>query len=474
MNQVTQKKITFGRFASIRWKLYWFVVLIATSVALSMYGVMQWSVDRGFLSYVNQRDISKIDKLIPELAGFYRHHRSWQDFVDKPQLWQKVLDDFLSESSDEKETSNYYSHSGEINHRTLLFDAQKQQIAGIAYDEHEPCFKPIQLDNKTVGYVGLLPRESLTEYNDVAFLQSQQHGLFIVTGLVILGFASLVLPLAGSFVRPIEKLRFAMEKLAKNQSQVPLVIKQKDELGLLAQDFNRLKSLLEQQEELRKQWLADIAHELRTPISVLQAELEAMEDGIRAFNQESIHSLKSDLQRLTHVVKDLHYLALEDLAAQEYQLSPLCLASIVEQAIARYQQPFGDKGIQISLDNRLGENDLILLDLERIYQLINNLLSNSLKYTHSPGKLRVRLEAVEDGVEMIWQDSAPAVPDKSLPLLFERLYRVDSSRDRNRGGSGLGLSIVKAIVERHGGVISASHSELGGLKLVVRLPKGKA
>ena len=174
------------------------------------------------------------------------------------------------------------------------------------------------------------------------------------------------------------------------------------------------------------------------------------------------------------MVKDLHYLALEDLAAQEYQLSPLCLASIVEQAIARYQQPFGDKGIQISLDNRLGENDLILLDLERIYQLINNLLSNSLKYTHSPGKLRVRLEAVEDGVEMIWQDSAPAVPDESLPLLFERLYRVDSSRDRSSGGSGLGLSIVKAIVERHGGVISASHSELGGLKLVVRLPKGKA
>ena len=285
MSQVTQKKITFGRFASIRWKLYWFVVLIATSVALSMYGVMQWSVDRGFLSYVNQRDISKIDKLIPELAGFYRHHRSWQDFVDKPQLWQKVLDDFLSESSDEKETSNYYSHSGEITHRTLLFDAQKQQIAGIAYDEHEPCFKPIQLDNKTVGYVGLLPRESLTEYNDVAFLQSQQHGLFIVTGLVILGFASLVLPLASSFVRPIEKLRFAMEKLAKNQSQVPLVIKQKDELGLLAQDFNRLKSLLAQQEELRKQWLADIAHELRTPISVLQAELEAMEDGIRALTK---------------------------------------------------------------------------------------------------------------------------------------------------------------------------------------------
>ena len=85
----------------------------------------------------------------------------------------------------------------------------------------------------------------------------------------------------------------------------------------------------------------------------------------------------------------------------------------------------------------------------------------------------MRLEAVEDGVEMIWQDSAPAVPDESLPLLFERLYRVDSSRGRSSGGSGLGLSIVKAIVERHGGVISASHSELGGLKLVVRLPKGK-
>ncbi|WP_018691136.1 ATP-binding protein [Algicola sagamiensis] len=470
MRDLTKDVQTSNFFLSIRWKLYIFVVVIASCVALSIYGLMQWSFDRGFLSYLNQRDNAQLEKLVPELSHFYQKHQSWQLFVEQPLMWTQVVMKSLPLNQYVRKRSQYDTHTQELTHRIQLFDTQKKQLIGLTLDEKTPHFRPIQVGEEVVGYVGLIRREALTEYNDIAFAKSQQHFLFIVTGIVILGMASLALPLASSLVRPIQRLRFAMAQLAKNQPQEPLPSQQKDELGLLASDFNRLRTLLSQQEQLRKQWLADIAHELRTPISVLQAELEAIEDGIRPLTHERIHSLKSDLDRLTHVVKDLHHLALEDIGAQHYQFSSYDIVLLIRSSIERYQQQFIQQKIKVTLDNKLDGKAWVQLDQDRIHQLLTNLLSNSMKYTDHDGQLCVTLSRNQQWLEIAWEDSAPSVPEASLTLLFERLYRVDSSRQRTTGGSGLGLSIVKAIVERHGGSIHAEHSQLGGLKLRIRLP----
>ncbi|WP_163832542.1 ATP-binding protein [Spartinivicinus ruber] len=456
-------------FLSIRWKLCILVVIATSLVALIMFGLMQWSFDRGFLQYINQRDSAQLEKLVPSLTSYYQQQQSWQALTQNRRRWSELVISALSPRLVNRPPRHPPPFRRYVR-RFLLFDQHKQLLIGRVPDKVTPLFHPIEHQNQVVGYVGLIPRRELTEYNDITFAEEHQQWLLVITSIVILVMALLAIPLASTIVKPIQRLRLAMDQLANRQPHSPLINNQQDELGLLANDFNRLSELLRQQEQLRKQWLADIAHELRTPISVLQAEMEAIEDGIRPLSQASIQSLKKDLDRLKHLVNDLHHLALEDIGAVAYQLSPQAIIPVLENILDRHNQLLHNQSIQVTLDSKVDKTLSLPLDSSRIQQLFTNLLVNSINYTDSPGNIKVTVEQQAIAINIIWEDSAPGVADADLPLLFERLYRVDSSRQRDKGGAGLGLAIVKAIVDGHHGQINAEHSALGGLKLIISLP----
>jgi two-component system sensor histidine kinase BaeS len=226
---------------------------------------------------------------------------------------------------------------------------------------------------------------------------------------------------------------------------------------------------LERNEKTRRQWLADISHELRTPVAVLQGEIEALLDGVRPINPEAVRSLHGEALRLHRLVDDLYQLALSDLGALVYRKENFDLGDILTDCIETFRPRFEEKKIALRAADAL-EGFIVFGDAQRLHQLFANLFDNSLKYTDARGELRLSASRAAGFVTVVLEDTAPAVPEGQLDRLFERLYRVDVSRSRASGGSGLGLSICKNIAEAHGGTISAGLSNLGGLSITVTLP----
>ncbi|MEC9482156.1 MAG: ATP-binding protein, partial [Halomonas sp.] len=268
--------------------------------------------------------------------------------------------------------------------------------------------------------------------------------------------------------RRTRSMALATRRLTEGDYSVRLRERGHDELSRLAHDFNVLAETLEANRLARQRWVADIAHELRTPLAVLHGEIEAMQDGIRPLDTDSLNSLAQEVGQLERLVKDLRLLAQSDAGVLEVHLETLDLADALRVRLEDARGWLHDDGIEMELD--IAAPVLMRGDPQRLRQLWDNLLANTRAYTDSPGRLRVSLSKVQGQACIVWEDSAPGVDDAALPRLTERLYRVDASRNRRRGGSGLGLSIAMALVQSHGGDMRVSHSPLGGLRWTLCFP----
>jgi two-component system sensor histidine kinase BaeS len=257
-------------------------------------------------------------------------------------------------------------------------------------------------------------------------------------------------------------------QLSSGNYQYRAKLKQKDELGQLAIDLNHLGKTLQQNQTSRQQWIADISHELRTPLSILRGELEAIEDGIRPMNKTSIQSLVAEVKRLGKLVEDLYQLSLSDLGALNYVKEPLDLYELIQNVATFFTQRFNEHNIDISfhIDNQAA---MIFGDEKRFFQLFSNLFENTVRYTDAGGQLEIYCSCENNQIRVKLEDSKPAVSDEQLTRLFDRLYRVEASRNRASGGAGLGLSIVKAVADAHNATIISSHSSLGGLAVTLEI-----
>jgi two-component system sensor histidine kinase BaeS len=240
-----------------------------------------------------------------------------------------------------------------------------------------------------------------------------------------------------------------------------------DELHRLATDFNRLAVALQNAERTRRDFIADISHELRTPLAVLRGELEAIQDGVRRLDNSTLDSLQSEVAMLSQLTDDLYELALADIGELSFEMVPVDVSSLVTSAAESFRERLAAKNV--TLNTIPGATPALMAgDPYRLTQLIKNLLENSLRYTDPGGKVEVVVTAGSDGIRIDVQDSFPSVPESMLPRIFDRLFRVDSSRSRRSGGAGLGLALCQHIVHAHGGTIEARHSALGGLWIMIR------
>jgi two-component system sensor histidine kinase BaeS len=278
----------------------------------------------------------------------------------------------------------------------------------------------------------------------------------------------LAFALARWLLKPVRELAAGTRALAEGDYARRVGDRRGDELGELARDFNHLARTLEQHRESRRRWGADIAHELRTPLSVLRGEIQALQDGIRSVTPSALNSLNAECERIGSLVEDLYQLSLADAGALEYSFESVDLGELLQEGVDLQKHGFADAGLKLELDVRGGAR--VRGDTRRLGQLIDNLLANSRRYTEAPGRVRLTLADEAGSVSMVVEDSAPGVPQAALPRLFDRLFRVDASRNRDTGGAGLGLAICRAIVLAHGGSIEATASALGGLRIEVRLP----
>ncbi len=357
-----------------------------------------------------------------------------------------------------------------IEHRLTLFDINKKTVAGPASSPIDHTLKNIISDNQTVGWLGLKKEDQLTQPLDIAFLK-QQAQAFYMTGALMLTLAAITaFFFARHLLAPIKQLTAGTRALKSRNFESRIPVKSKDELGQLASDFNQMAQTLENYEQMRHQWISDIAHELRTPLSVLQGEIEALQDGVRQINPDTLSSLHTEVSHLTRLVCDLHDLSLAESGSLHYSLEPVAPLALVRDIIKKFRPLFEARKIVLldELDNEISQT--IPGDSNRLVQVFSNLFENSLRYTEPPGTLKIRSSITSSGISLYFEDSAPGVSHESLKKLFDRLYRVDKSRSRAHGGSGLGLAICKSIIEAHNGTIRALKSPLGGVLFEITLP----
>ena len=328
--------------------------------------------------------------------------------------------------------------------------------------------RSIMVDGVEVGAVIASPVERLTRNTDINFDRQQKRTSWLIVALATLLAALATFPLARGLLAPVKRLVEGTHRLAAGDFSTRVAATSSDELGRLAKDFNQLASTLERNQQMRRDLMADISHELRTPLAVLRGELEAIQDGIRKFTPDSIASLQAEVATLTKLVDDLHQLSMSDEGALSYQKTSVDIINLLEVAAGAFRERFASRGLSIGVS--LPESATIFGDRDRLMQLFNNLLENSLRYTDSGGGLQISASQSGDMLVLDFADSAPGVTDEQLERLVERFYRTEGSRNRASGGSGLGLAICLNIVAAHGGSLRAGHSPLGGVSIKVELP----
>jgi two-component system, OmpR family, sensor histidine kinase BaeS len=354
--------------------------------------------------------------------------------------------------------------------RLLLLDAADDVVAGNARLTGEMQTIELRNGGESIGRLLLAPLPRLRSDLDLQFAQQQRQQMAVIALIVLLSALALAWALSRWLLHPVRELAAGTRALSAGDFAARIPATRSDELGALAKDFNALAATLEHHRDARRQWGADIAHELRTPISVLSGEIQALQDGIRISGPDTLASLQAECARLQHLVEDLYHLSLSDAGGLSYRFEPVDLAELVREASHTHAGAMQAAGLDLRLAPLPDACPLARADKARLRQLLDNLLSNTMRYTDRPGHVRVGILRDGDRWTLRMDDTAPGVPAAALPHLFERMYRVEPSRSRRFGGAGLGLAICRNIVEAHGGRIDASASPEGGLRIDISLP----
>ena len=401
-------------------------------------------------------------ELAQDLARYYNRNQSW-DGVEKE--FQR----------DWHEPGNYYEQ------RPLFFSIANEQgtiiVAGNDREEGEPCSQeefedgfPIQSDGKTVGVL-LLPMAPERSPLDYEFLRRLNGSIFLSAIATLFLALFLGILLSRSISRPIQELTKATHHMADGKLGQQVPVRSRDELGELAQSFNKMSADLARSFNLRKQMTADIAHELRTPISLILGHAEGVKDGVLKPTRENFEIIREEAERLEHLVSDLRTLSLADAGELSVDFQPVDVNTLMSDVHTHYLTLFNQKRITLNLETA----PVILkaiLDPNRFAQVLTNILDNALRYTPENGQVQLAVRSVNNNIQITIQDSGDGVTPEEASHLFDRFYRVDESRARDDGGSGLGLAIAKSIVEMHKGRIWAESEKGKGLRVVIELPRG--
>lgn len=471
--------------------------VVAVALALIVMTVItRSSLNQGFKEFLERQETAVLQTLAPVLSEYYETRESWSALQGDPLAWQRVWRLTRSQQggapqarppgrrgrvrdqppphlrpAPETEYLRWMrpSDRGLLRERLFLLAENRNRVAGAKIAQLDGLsLEAIEYDGQLVGWIGFAPMGKALPPDAERFLDRQIRITVISLAAALIVAAGLAFLLARNVSRPVRQLENTVRDLSQGEYLTRATVETRDEIGNLAQHVNQLADTLEKNHTARQRWMADIAHELRTPVAILKGEIESLADGVRQADERMMVSLREEIDQLSVLIDDLQTLALSDAGALNIQKTRFDLSGLVQQCMDSFTDRLATRNIAVEL--HLESNIVLSADQARVRQLLHNLLENSCRYVNEHGQVRVLLNRNQQGIELVLEDSGPGLKSDQLDRLFERFYRVEPSRSRSSGGSGLGLSICKNIVEAHGGRIQAEHSSLGGLKLKILFP----
>jgi two-component system OmpR family sensor kinase/two-component system sensor histidine kinase BaeS len=470
-----------------------FLLIVLTAIGIFIVVSLRQTAQE-VSNFIARRGLTGSEIVVTELEEYYKDHGSWAGVeellrssprIPNPGMWGSPMRRNLTQ---DQELTMFHLRLVDLD-RIIIADTRR---AGIAEDQRITPIElnravPLDVDGETVGYLLAEGGQGFSPENEVSLLSRLNRAAIIAVVFAGLVAIILALILSYSLVRPVKALTEAASRLATGDLSQRVNIQGGDELATLGKTFNKMAASLQIAEESRKAMTADIAHELRTPLAVQRAHLEAIEDNVYPLTLASLSTIEEQNKLLTRLVEDLGTLALADSGQLQLQTASTDFSELILRVTAPYKQQAAERAIDINFT--LEECPPLLLDSQRIQQILHNLLSNALRYTPDGGRIRCLLtvqsntqagnitssdleksSGKETRVVFKVQDTGPGIPDEALTRIFDRFYRADKSRARAAGGTGLGLSIARKIAQAHGGDLTGANLPDGGAEFILTLP----
>ena len=466
------------------------------------------SIGSGFMDFLQQQERNQVELVVPGLSDWYNEHGNWNELARNPREFHGLVFTALLQTSDaglefrpegttpqtrggrrgqrppgsrqggrgpgpdgsrERPGPGQLGRNG-LPQRVFLLDSDKLPVVGkspVEIDEEK--LLSINVDGTNVGWLGVAEIRGFKLPEEEAFITQLRNNLLVGLGLGLVVAAILAWLLARHLSQPVNEVAEGIRALAAGNFNFRLDTKGSDEIAKLGDDVDRLSLALREHETARRRWMSDMAHELRTPLAIISGELEAMTDGVRPLNKEHLESVREEVRHLAVLIDDLHNLTMTDSGALAYKMRVVELDDLVQLTVDAFDGRAAGKDLDFNYTNP-DQNIKLKGDEQRLRQLLNNLLDNSVRYTDAGGRVSIKLCKNKRQAILTISDTGPGASTQECERLFERLYRVEGSRNRNSGGSGLGLSICRNIVEAHGGKITAQPGPDGGLLITTSLP----
>ncbi len=438
-----------------------FFITIVFSVAL-VYYLTERSVVQRFDRYREQQRKEIFALFSRQLSIYYEQNGSWRG-VDR--LFYRVVETRRDEDGKvvEKIVAIYNIPLSLANEEGKVFLSTKPDI-GRRLTQEEIERGPIEVNGLQVGTLLIL---DFVDPDEAAILASARRSALLGGGIATLLALVLAIFLIAQILSPLRTLSAVTEQVARGVLPEKVRLRTRDEFHGLGESFDRMVDNLRRSEKLRETMTADIAHELRTPVTIIQGTLEALLDGIYEPTAQTIAPIYEETLHLGRLIDDLRDLALAEAGELRLSREVTDIGQLVRQVVEA-AVPSMDEAPNVEVIAEEGL-ELISVDPKRIRQVIANLLSNAIRYTPTSGRIEISIHGAEGEVEVYVSDTGPGISPEDLPRLFERFYRGDPARNRS-GGSGLGLAIARRWVEAHGGRIWAENNRTGGARFTFRLP----
>lgn len=452
-----------------------YLVVIAVALALVVLVAGQVTA-RQFDLYVTQQGQQWATTLVPSLEAYYADNGSWEGVSDWLNNDTSSSSGMMGMGSGQGMMMRWGNMWAMMDTRLLLADSRGQVVADSENEDNGRQLPfdvlaqgmPLEVNGQQAGTLVVAELSISSTTRQFASVISRSVGLAaLVAALLALVLGVL---LSQRITRPLHRMADAAQQVASGNLDVSVPAHTHDELGQLAQAFNEMASDLRSQRQLRRQMVSDVAHELRTPLSVMQGTLEAMLDGLLPAGRSELEALHQETLQLARLVADLRVLSLADAGQLELELQPVDVAYLVSEVVQRMLPLASEKSIH--LEKATGTKLASLqADPQRLTQVLSNLIDNALRYAPQDGMVKVVVTETDNAIEMSVNDNGPGIPPEALPHIFDRFWRGEKSRNRAEGGSGLGLAIARQLTEAHGGTIAVESEAGEGATFRVVLPR---
>ena len=437
--------------------------LVLAFLTVSLLGTLlvvlftRWRSAEEFRSFLLDQNRPSI---VTTLSGYYQKNGSWQG-ISSVELAPQPPPDRTQLNHGPFTLVDTTSH--------IVLAGEGYQVGNAIPASDLANGVPIQVNGNTVGTL-LISRSAYRVSAQGSNFLNRINLQILLSGLIAMLLAFLLAVIfSRNITRPILELTAATQVVSEGKLAHEVPVRSRDEIGQLAASFNRMSADLSRSLNARRQMTADIAHELRTPISIILGHAEAVHDKVLPPSIETFEIIREETERLEHLVDDLRILSMADAGELKLSLRPYSPQKLLHDAQKIYSHQARQKKISIQTK---AATDLpeIEIDPERMREVFSNIIENALRYTPQNGHITLSANLVKGAVQMSVRDSGPGVAAEELDRIFERFYRTEASRARDKGGSGLGFAIAKSLVEKHNGRIWAESKSGEGLTIVIELP----